>query len=872
MHQAPSRNSLNALQTLTVGDKSYTYFSLKAAEHTLGDLSHLPCCMRILLENLLRHEDDQYSTQDDMRALTAYHALHKNIPTVSFHPSRFLIDDKAALSTLTDLAALKEEMDKNGLAQTDFETDYPLDIVIEASTEPLENQAEHLGLIKWAEKNLPHIRVIPPGHGPSNHIGLHALGDVVKTIQKEGQDTPLVVPDTVLGTGRFFSAINGLGILGWNTDPMEIQSLILGNTSRLALPGVMGVKLTGKIHKSGTTNDLALTIAAFLTKSKPSGKIVEFYGPGLDHLSLHDRAVIARLVGEVGALCCYFPIDATTVTHLGLVGCAPDHIALVEAYAKQQGFWREQGAHDQKEATFTIQMDFPLDSVRPCLGEITRTTVVPLADTVTSFEQRYPAPPLLADPLATVKHGDVVLAILSSFEAATPPQELLMAGLVARKADRLGLRVKPWVRCFFNDQSPVSLALLERTGLKKDLEAIGFHFPQKQARQDQPLIQESVEKAVIKNKITTCAIASIPQHEEYQITAFTAVNFITASPLVVGYALAGSLLLDLNTKPLATSADGKPVFLKELWPSAAEIHALLEASPLAPLYVGLRERLLTQPADWASLPATTEGLFEWKDASYLIRKPPQLAAFERRPPAPRDIKNARALAIFGDDVAASVLAPSGSIDSNSPAGHYLASRNAPLSCFTTFGTKTGNFEIMIRGAMTNPALKNALVPPHSSSSGLTVHVPSNTPMTFFDAAQKYQQESVPTTIIGGKNFGHGVQQEWATKVIRFLGVSFVIAESFAPMFRVNLLRLGVLPLHLKQGISLTDLQLTGTETLHVAGITEMERPPCEVMLTIERSDGVERYMVHCGIKTMEELEMFRNGSLWAHTLRGLLQS
>ncbi len=871
MPASASRNSLNALQTLTVGERTYGYFSLKAAEHTLGDLSHLPCCMRILLENLLRFEDEEYSTQDDMRALTAYHALHKNIPTISFHPSRFLIDDTTALSTLSDLASFQEELGRHELTKESFETNGPIDIVVSTTIGRPERLAERYDFIKWGEKNLPNMHAIPPGHGPSNHINLNVLGSVVRQTTMEGVEYPIVVPDTILGTDRFFSAINGASILGWNTDPLEIQSLILGNTSRLTMPGVIGLKLMGKIHKGTSPTDIAIAIAAFISKSKPSGKIVEFYGPGLDHLSVHDRAIIARMIGEIGALCGSFPIDTATLNHLTLLGQGPEHLALVEAYAREQGLWRETSAHDgQREPTFTQQLEFSLDAVRPCLSKPRPANVIPIADTTTGFLQRHPAPSLLADPLATVKHGDVILAILSSHETATHPQELLLTGMIARKAARLGLRVKPWVRCLFNDTSPVSLSLLERTGLKQDLEAVGFHFLQDQDTSATSLVQESVEKAVLKNKITPCTIASVPQHEDFQITSFHASHFIASPLLVIGYALAGTLLTDLNLKPLATNNDGKPITLKELLPTTAELNALIEKVPLPPLYATLKESLNTGSSFWQQRPAPKEEAYSWDSQSLFIKKTPILANFELKVPKLRDVKNARLLALYGNDVPASAIAPLGTIAPNSPAAHYLASRNMPEGVTSQYGSFTGNYDVMIRGAFSNPALQNGLLPPGSSSFGLTVHMPSGSPMTIFDAAENYRKENTPYIIVAGKNLGHGVHQEWAAKATRFLGVNIVLAESFAPMFRVNLLRLGVLPLQIKQGLTLEDLKLDGKETLSIAGIADMDRPPCEVMLTIEHPDTVERFMVHCDIKTPQELDMFRNGSLWAYTLRSLV--
>lgn len=871
MPLSKSRNSLNAYQALVVGSEAYTYFSLKVAEQTLGDLSHLPCCMRILLENLLRHEDERFCTPDDMRALSAYHALHKNIPTISFSPARFLISDEAALSMLTDMAAFQEALSAKEPGPKEIENEFPLDITIGSTVETPEQRAERFRLIKWGSEAIMNVSVIPSGHGSSNHINLNALGSVVRRSPIQNNEATLVIPDTVLGTDQFFPTINGLGILGWKTDPLEIQAMLLGHDSRMILPGVLGVKLTGKIHRGITASDIAMTIAAAVSKHDPQGKIVEFHGPNLDHLSVPDRAIIARMVAETGALCSYFPIDEATLNHLKLTGHDEQHIALVETYAREQGLWRENGPHDTKnEPTFTSAIEIGLETVRPCLSAPnTINSTTSLAEVGNVFEKTFSSSAAVFDPLATVKHGDIALAVLSSRNGASHPHELVMAGIIARKAAKQGLRIKPWVKALFCDTSPVTAEFLEQTGLKNELQAIGFDFSVAEIDNHSPLqtIHEDVEKTAIKNRLTLCAISSVKQEPSDQIRTVPCANYLASPAFVVAFAMAGSVISDINTKPLGANRDGKMVSLKDLWPTAAEINAVFESVPLTPLYTHFRASLYAGSSQWEQVPTAQMSNFTWNEASALIKKPPYLDSFEAGVSRLKNIKNAKLLALFGDNVAASDIEPSGHVLENSPAGHYLTAHNIPTNQFLPYNAQTGNYEVMVRGAFSSPSLSNALLPVGAAMQGQTLHTPSQTTMFLFDAAERYRRDNTPVTLVAGKNFGHGEGQEWAAKIIRFLGCHVVVAESFDPAFRIDLIRLGILPLQIKHGISVADMKLNGHEMISFAGIEEMERPPCEVMITIEQSDGIERYILHCDIATIEDLEMLRDGSLWATALR-----
>jgi len=870
MSTSSSRNSLNTHEALVVGTNVYTYYSIKAAEQTLGDLAHLPVCMRLLLENLLRHENDITITVEDMRSLTAFHALHKNTPSFIYSPCRILMDDETGVSVLTDLASWQTTAQNAAKIPPSLTLECSVDIVVNQMNAAVDRNADRGALLKWGEQNLRDVRVIPPGNGPSNQINLDALTPVVQIKHEIGNEVPIVVPDSVFGTDSRLLVVNSLGVLGWNVDALEIEGLLLGYPTPLSLPGVIGVKLTGKLHKGTSVTDVALAVAKVLSQNQGAGKIVEFFGSGLDHLSVPDRAIIASLAHECGARCAFFPIDALTLEHLTLTGYNADHVALVEAYTKAQGFWRDDTPHGTKtEPTFTLRFELSLDSIRPALGGPNSAYSLGLLNDVAAlFAQSFPPPPSI-DPLALIKHGDILVASLSSCSNTAHPIEMAIAGLLARNAAAHGLKVKPWVKTILACASPVVTTFMKTSGLLADLESIGF-TPNTEASHacgTVAAINETIAQTITKNKITVCSLSTgtaLPLHPLAQA------NYIASPALVVAYAIAGTTQTDLSTKPLGTSKEGRPVLLKDLWPSTNDINVLLDTVPLRPLYQEFKKKLLEGTPAWQQIqPETTQG-FSWNPASTLVRDPPYLLGFSAATPKIENIKNAHILFLLGNHIQADTLAPVGVISPDSPAGYYLAAQNDAADSLKTFGLYTGNFEVMVRGALMGKGLQNDFFPANESAAGLTLHVPSQTTLSVFDAAQRYANEKTPLVLFAGQQLGIGHGQEWAAKSLRALGIRVVICEGFDSVFRLNLIRMGILPLQLKSGISLSELKLSGHERVNFAGIPEINRPHSEVMMTIEHKDEVERYMVLCRLDTVEELSMFAHGSLLAASLRILL--
>jgi len=876
MSAPSSRNSLNTLEALVVGTQVFTYYSLKAAEVTLGDLSHLPCCMRVLLENLLRNENDTTVTVEDMRTLTAFHALHKNTPSFCFSPARLLMNDETGVSVLADLACLQDSLATTMKDPVPLSLACPTDVVIDHTTTSLAQNKDRYALLKWSETNLADLRVIPPGNGVGNQINLDVLTSVVRLTHEIGNEVPIAVPDTVMGTDRRISSVNSLGVLGWNTDALEIEGILLGYSSPINLPGVIGLRLTDDLRQGTTATDVALALTKVLMQNNCKDKIVEFYGSGLDHLTVPDRAVIASLVSSCGALCTYFPIDRATLDYLAQTGATPDHMALVEAYAKAQGLWREDSpASDTpvKEPAFTMQLELSLENIRPALGgPLAIATISPLSESAEAFLLKFPALSSHVDPLALIKHGDILLAALSSWGNTAHPLEMALAGLVARKAIDQGLKVKPWVRTVMANTSPVITSFLHETGLLTSLETLGFQTTEDDGAEyiNCPPVPEPLAQTIAKNQITVCSITSGVRETNGPLHPLAKAHYVASPALVVVYALTGTIQTDLTTKPLGTTSEGIPVLLKDIWPTTSEINELFEHASLQKIYHAYKQNLFKGTDEWDATPVETNARFVWNEGSSYVRCPPFLKDVAAQQPKLSNIKGARVILLLGDDVPAQTLSKSGPIPPDSPAGIYLTAHGETPDTLQTFGLRTGNYEVMVRGAFTDNQLKNNLLPATQENQALAIHRPSQAMMPVFDLAEHYNRESTPMVIVAGKNFGTGHHHEWAAKSIQLLGIKTVLAESFDPIFRLSLVRLGVLPLQLKSGVSLADLKLTGDEMIHIVGISDINRPHSEVMVTIEHPSDVERYIVVSRIDTQEEVTIFTSGSLLAAKLRKYL--
>lgn len=854
MSSLRSRNSLKSFDVLTVGDRAYAYYSLKAAEQTLGDLSHLPCCLRILLENLLRHEDDAVVTVEDMRSLSAFHALRKNPPTLSFRPSRLLMEDETAVSVLTDLAAMREAQIRHKDDPSLLVPACPTTIVVTGSGEITEKRrVERLSFLRWGEQAFKNISVLPPGKGSSCVLNASFLTSLVQIDHASDSQTPLVYPDTALGENPRLSLAGALGSLVLPSTPMDLESILLDSPLSFALPGVLGVKISGKKPKNVDSTDIALGLLKAVRQNGGAGKMVEFFGPGLDHLTVPDRMVIADLLAEAGVVSVFFPIDALTIAHLSATGVDIGHIALVEAYAKAQGLWRESWPHDAQQArSFTASFDFTLDPLKQNLGGPGLAfNPLNLSEAAASFLSAFPSPEASRDPLAMVHHGDVVWASIGPSGAALNPTDLALAGLLARKALSHGMKIKPWVRAVLNVPHPLLQDFLTQTGLGADLEALGFHR-QSSPISTPPAPQETVAATVARSKLAVCGLSTSPE-----FPSLCAAQYLASPALIVAYALAGQMGLDLTGKTFAQDAAGKNLTLKELWPSATELAAFLEASSVASLYQKHKAALLEGSGDWRRLEIESGPLFPWKNGSLLIKRPSMLENFGLSLQKPENIVGAKILSLFGSDVPAEAIAPpAGPIPPDSATARLLVEKGETAEDLGSFGERTGNEDVMLRASF-------------GATSGATSFGEKGEPL--FETAALMRQSKTPLLLAAGQNFGRGTSgQEWAAKAAHLMGVFGVIAESYAPSFRLNLVRVGILPLQLKTGVSLSDLKLDGKETINIAGISDFIRPPVEVMVTINHPDDVDRYMLRCRLDTEEEMETWRHGSLWAEALRNLI--
>lgn len=873
MKSSRSKNSLSSYDTLVVDDRTYAYYSLNAAENALGDLSHLPCTIRIMLENLLRHEDGLQITVEEMKSITIFHALEKSVPTYLFYPYRILMDDTTGVSTLADIAALRDAVSARS---KDVETVAPaclVDIVARNLQGDDEAQNDRFSLLKWGQKNVPNIRITPRRAGSMGQINLDVLTNIVQTVDGGIDEPPLLIPDTVLGIDGALPSASSLGVLGWGVDALEAESILLGKPIQIELPHILGLKFTGKPRKGSGITDIAMAVVYALKQSDCTGKIVEFYGAGLDHLTMQDRTLISGIVASTGAFCSIFPVDGATLNYLTMTGRSAHHVALVEAYAKAQGLWREGWPHDpKKDPAYSTQIELALDTVRPSLRASDTNQPFLLADAKAVFEKSHPKEPESRTPLAPVHHGDVVWADLGSYNNVPHTLEMITAALTARKALAHGLMVKPWVRALIADTHPVLTSFLKTSGLLADLENLGFktvnHEDKKEGQQYD--LNEKIESTIVRDKLVVCSVSTGPHPIGAPPHPLARSNFVASASLVVAFALSGTFLADISTHSIGFGKDGKPLTLKDILPSSAEITAAFEAAPFPALYSSFKKSLADLSGAWQREGLADTPTYPWPEKSTFIKSPPFLKDVQPTLHKFKEIIEARLLAIYGDDAPAAAMAPYGPIAAQSPAGHYLATYNVSAEDLGEYELRTGNHEVMVRGSFMGKELVNAIVPADEWMQGLSIHIPTKTTMNLFTVAERYRDENTPTIIVGGKNFGTGSKQEWAVKSMRLLGVQAVLAESYDPSFRLNLIRIGILPLQLKSGVSMSELKLTGQEFIHLAGIVDIEQPPGEVMLTIDQLAGVERFMLRCLLQTPDELNMYRNGSIWATCFRKLI--
>ena len=891
------QDSLKTRQTLTVGGKSYDYFSLKEAEKTLGDLSRLPFSLKVLLENLLRFEDGQSVTVNDIKACGAWLKTRNSTTEVGFRPARVLMQDFTGVPAVVDLAAMREAMTKLGGDATRINPLGAVHLVIDHSVAvdhfgakdafaknvelEFERNSERYAFLRWGQKAFHNFRVVPPGTGICHQVNLEYLAQTVWVDQdKDGK--ALAYPDTLVGTDSHTTMVNGLAVLGWGVGGIEAEAAMLGQPVSMLIPEVVGFKLLGRLKEGTTATDLVLTVTQMLRKKGVVNKFVEFYGPGLDGMTLANRATIANMAPEYGATCGLFPIDAETLNYLRFTGREKERVDLVEAYAKAQGMWRDAATPDP---IFTDSLSLDLGSVEPCLAGPRRPQDrVSLRDAAFAFKKELPS--FKVDEAAAakevavtgetykIKHGDVVIAAITSCTNTSNPSVLIAAGLLAKKARVLGLKVKPWVKTSLAPGSQVVTDYLKRAGLQEDLDALGFNlvgYGCTTCIGNSGPLPDAIASAIEEGDLVAVSVLSGNRNFEGRVNPQCRANYLASPPLVVAYALAGTMKLDITSEPLGQGSHGKPVFLKDIWPSNEEIQKAIAASLTPEMFRDRYADVFEGSKQWQDIATAGGQTYNWDKASTYVKLPPLFEGLEKTPAPIADIVDARVLAVFGDSITTDHISPAGNIKKSSPAGIYLIEHGVEVADFNSYGARRGNHEVMMRGTFANIRIKNELM--GGAEGGMTKHFPDAASMSIYDAAMKYEAEKVPLIVVAGKEYGTGSSRDWAAKGTKLLGVRAVVAESFERIHRSNLVGMSVLPLVFKDGMTRADLKLTGLEKFAIKGLAADLKPQMEVILLIKRETGkTDEVKLLCRIDTLIELEYFKNGGILPYVLRRLTGS
>ncbi|MFA5899917.1 MAG: aconitate hydratase AcnA, partial [Hyphomicrobium sp.] len=870
-----------------------------AEKNGLKGIADLPYSMMVLLENLLRHEDGRTVTKADIEAVAAWIAdKGKAGKEIGFRPARVLMQDFTGVPAVVDLAAMRDGMEALGGDPQKINPLVPVDLVIDHSVivddfgspqafghnVELEYQrnAERYNFLKWGQGAFDNFRVVPPGTGICHQVNLEFLAQTVWT-RTYPDGTVLAYPDTLVGTDSHTTMVNGLAVLGWGVGGIEAEAAMLGQAQSMLLPEVIGFKLTGKVNEGVTATDLVLTVTQMLRKKGVVGKFVEFYGPGLDSMSLADRATIANMAPEYGATCGFFPIDGETINYLKISGRESSRIALVEEYAKAQGMYRVAGSPDP---VFTDTIELDLTTVVPSMAGPKRPEGrIALPDIASGFatalETEYKKPGELDKrvPVAgrgfDIGHGDVAIAAITSCTNTSNPSVLIAAGLLAKKAVEKGLTSKPWVKTSLAPGSQVVSAYLDKAGLQPYLDKIGFNlvgFGCTTCIGNSGPLAPEISAAINENGIVAAAVLSGNRNFEGRVSPDVQANYLASPPLVVAYALAGSVQKDLTTEPLGIGSDGQPVFLKDIWPSSHEIQSFIIQNITRELFVDRYADVFNGDASWRAIDSGSGLTYTWDDASTYVRNPPYFEGITKTPDVITDIKGARILGLFGDKITTDHISPAGSIKPASPAGAYLIEHHVNVADFNQYGTRRGNHEVMMRGTFANIRIKNFMTRDAAGNvkeGGFTVHYPSAEQMPIYDAAMRYKAEEVPLVVFAGVEYGNGSSRDWAAKGTNLLGVRAVIAQSFERIHRSNLVGMGIVPFVFEEGTSWQTLGLKGDEVVNIPGLTTIQ--PRQMMTAeITSADGsVKNVPILCRIDTLDELEYFRNGGILHYVLRNL---
>ncbi|MGA6097081.1 aconitate hydratase AcnA [Stutzerimonas marianensis] len=890
----PSLDSLKCRRSLDVNGKTYHYFSLPEAAKQLGDISRLPASLKVLLENLLRWEDDVTVRADDFTSLAVWLKTRTSEQEIQYRPARVLMQDFTGVPAVVDLAAMRDAVSRAGGDPQRINPLSPVDLVIDHSVMvdrfgnehayeqnvdiEFQRNGERYEFLRWGQQAFDNFQVVPPGTGICHQVNLEYLAQVAWTREENGET--FVYPDTLVGTDSHTTMVNGLGVLGWGVGGIEAEAAMLGQPVSMLIPEVVGFRLKGKLNEGVTATDLVLTVTQMLRKHGVVGKFVEFFGPGLDSLPLADRATIGNMAPEYGATCGFFPVDEVTLDYLRLSGRDPDRIALVEAYYKAQGLWRDSNS---PEPIFTDTLELDLGDVVPSLAGPKRPQDrVALIDIGRSFDllletsgrknEAEKGFPVAGEPFE-LKHGSVVIAAITSCTNTSNPNVLMAAGLVAKKAVERGLARKPWVKTSLSPGSKVVTDYLKKAGLTDYLNELGFYltgYGCSTCIGNSGPLPDPVGQAITDNDLIVSSVLSGNRNFEGRVHPLVKANWLASPPLVVAFALAGTTRIDLSTEPLGTDNDGKPVYLRDIWPSSQEVDqavSLVDGEMFRKRYADV----FTGEEKWQAINVTPGDTYKWDGNSSYVQNPPYFKDIGQPLQAPRDVENARILALFGDSITTDHISPAGNIKASSPAGVYLQQLGVQPEDFNSYGSRRGNHEVMMRGTFANIRIKNEML--GGEEGGDTLHQPSGERMPIYDAAMRYQSEGVPLVVIAGKEYGTGSSRDWAAKGTNLLGVKAVIAESFERIHRSNLIGMGVLALQFVGDQTRQSLGLTGTERLSIRGMSADIKPRQLLTVDVERSDGSQdSFQVLCRIDTLNEVEYFKAGGILHFVLRQLIAS
>ena len=882
--------SLTTPASLKVGAQQFAAFPVKALESLgYGPIARLPYSLRILLENLLRHYPQGLVSDADIDNLASWRPGAISPEAVPFMPARVILQDFTGVPALVDLAAMRSALARHGGDPATMNPFIPADLVIDHSIQvdrsadrealaanvglEMQRNRERYLMLHWGQRAFRNFRVVPPGTGIVHQVNLEYLASVVVTSELNG--VPVIYPDSVLGTDSHTTMINGLGVMGWGVGGIEAEAVLLGQPYSLQIPEVVGVRLGGNLPPGTTATDLVLTITQFLRQKGVVGRFVEFFGDGLAALSLPDRATIANMAPEYGATMGFFPVDDETLRYLRASGRPVEQVHLVEAYCREQGFFYAAG---NPEPEYSVVYEIGLDTVVPSLAGPKRPQdLLPLSGIKADFNQQFAGQIAASSPssgpsAAELANGAVVIAAITSCTNTSNPDVMIGAGLLARKARERGLTSKPWVKTSLAPGSRVVTRYLEQSGLLPDLEALGFHvigYGCTTCIGNSGPLPDDIAAAIKERNLVVAAVLSGNRNFEARIHPQVRANYLGSPPLVVAYALAGTVLIDLEKEPLGNDQSGQPVYLRDIWPSAEEIRAAVRQSLKPDLFTVSYSSVFAGDEQWQSLTGSSSELYQWDPDSSYIREPPFFQDLSLESKTTGNITGARILALFGDSITTDHISPAGSIGPQTPAGLYLQQLGIAPPDFNSYGSRRGNHEVMMRGTFANIRIKNRMV---EREGGLTRYWPSGEEMAIYDAAMRYQEEKTPLVIFAGKDYGTGSSRDWAAKGTMLLGVKAVIASSFERIHRSNLVGMGVLPLQFPEGVDAQSLGLNGSETVSLTGLDGQLVPGQKVPVHILRADGGQTTVdVRLRLDNTMEIDYYRQGGILHKVLRQRLQ-